>query len=348
MVRYRGFGPVTGPGWFLAMLWVGLCFLLVSPSAAASKPRPWRLGVLFWHASPNDEAALEGIRAGLSEQEQPHELIVRQADSDRSKAARILSDFREQNVDLVFALGTEAALLARQHVRDIPVVFTAVTHPVESGVVPSWEGSENNLCGNSNWIGPDTVLRVFRLAVPGLSRLGILRSTESGVVSAAELVAMKDYLRSKDSPSIDLSEEIVSGVESIQPAVKRLIDAKVQAIWIPIDFFVYQNIDEVLRAVRPHHLPLVSSSQKGARKGAVAGIMTNYPMLGKRALLIARGVLSDGKRPQDFPVGTMRGYQVVVNLGAARRCGYEIPLSLLVLADQILEDTRDGKAEDGN
>lgn len=300
--------------------------------------KTWRLGVFFWHESPNDEAAFVGIREAFEESGRLHELIVQQAGSDRQRAIEILQQFRSGRVDLIFAMGTDAALLAAEHVVDTPIVFTAVTNPVESGVTPSWEGSGRNLAGNSNWIASETVLHIFRLAVPKLSRLGMLRSKISGVVSAAELQAMKTYLRKPDAPAVEIVEETVDGVKGIRPAVKRLAESRVEAIWIPIDFLIYENMEEVLCAAQPHGLPLVSSSIKGMMTGAVAGVVVDYKMLGKQAAVIALDILERSVQPGKIPVGTVKGFQVIVNIGAARRCNYELPLPLLVFADSILKN----------
>jgi len=54
--------------------------------------------------------------------------------------------------------------------------------------------------------------------------------------------------------------------------------------------------------------------------------------------VIAVKILEEQTLPKDIPILTMQSYQVVVNLNAAKECKYELPLSLLVLADLILEE----------
>ncbi|MEQ8764052.1 MAG: ABC transporter substrate binding protein, partial [Planctomycetota bacterium] len=168
------------------------------------------IGVLFWHQSPNDFVAFEGIRSGFESAGREPTFFARQASSSEDAAHRILDEFRARRVDLVFAMGTQASLLAKERLEDIPIVFTAVTNPVESGVVPSWEGSKRNLAGNSNWIGPDKILPVFRMAVPRLSRLGVLRSEKAGLVSEAELRGVRDYLAAQEKPPVVIVEEVVA------------------------------------------------------------------------------------------------------------------------------------------
>jgi putative ABC transport system substrate-binding protein len=315
--------------------------LALLAEAASAQPVPaartWNFGVLFWHDSPNDFAALEGIRTALWRSGRPHELLVETAHEDERRAAEILARWREQPVDLVFAMGTRAALLAAEHVRDLPVVFTAVTNPVESGVVRAWEGSGRNLAGNSNWIPPETLLHVFRLAVPGLARIGFLHSP-GVVVSAAELRAMRAHVADREAGALEIVEAPVQSVEELPAAVQSLVDAGVQAIWIPIDHPVYEHTEKVLELVRPRRIPLVSSSWRGTQAGAVAGVVVDYPLLGQGAVALALRILEQGADPGALPVRTMSGFRVVVNLAAARRCDYELPLSLLVIASDLSEE----------
>lgn len=315
---------------------------------SAQTPESWRLVAFFWHESPNDERALAGIREGLAAWGHPHEIEVLQAGEDEGRAREQLAGLRRDPPALVFALGTRAALLCKAELPDQPVVFTAVTHPVESGVARGWSGSGSHLCGNSNWIGSRRLLEVFDLAVPDLRRLGVVRSRSAGVVSGVEVANMRRHLaRDSDrAAGLEIVEEVVSDAAEIRDASARLVAAGVDAIWIPIDFTIYESLGAVLEAAQPAHVPLVSSSLRGIHAGALAGVVVDYRLLGRRAVLYGLEVLVHGRDPSKLPVGTLESYRVVVNLGAARALGYEPPLSLLVLADQILEDPkeeRDGR-----
>jgi putative ABC transport system substrate-binding protein len=328
---------------------IGAAVLILVGAAIAQEretPTPKRLTAFFWHDSPNDVAALEGIRAALAAAQLPHELSVLQADSDQRRGIELLASVGPANCDLLFAMGTQAALLAREHLRGVPIVYTAVTNPVVSCVVPSWEGSGTRIAGSSIWISPATILHVFRAAVPRLTRLGMLRSRSSGVVSAAELAAMRAHLGKQEMPPIEILERVVDDAGGITAAARELIAAGVQAIWVPIDFTIYTNMPAVRAAVAGTGVPILSSSLQGAREGAAAGVVVDYRLLGQRAAAIALDVLR-GKRIGEIPADTMESYQVVVGVGAAREARYELPLSLLVIADELIDPGVPAEPRDG-
>jgi putative ABC transport system substrate-binding protein len=301
------------------------------------RPAPHRLGVFFWHDSPNDVTTFAGIRAGLQRARFVATLLEHHADSDRARASAALAELRRQHCELVFVLGTQAALLAKDELPDVPVVFAAVSDAVASGVVPTWSGSGRNICGASNWIAPSAVLDVFRLAVPGLARLGMIRSQASGVVSAAELATMRAHLAANPTLGLTLHEAVAVDAADIERAVADLVAQDVQALWIPIDLTIYSDLAAVHRGLGSRRLPLLTTAAAGVTNGAHVGAAVDYDLHGRRAAALAVQVLAHGAQPGSLPVDRMRGTQIKINLGAARADGIELPLSILAVADELLD-----------
>ena len=302
------------------------------PDRAAER----RFGVFLWHDSPNDTATLSGIRAAMQQSRLPHTFVEHRADSDPEKAKAALQALRVARCDVVFALGTQAALLAKDAIVDVPVVFAAVSDPVASGIVPDWSGSGNNLCGCSNWIAPANVLDVFLRAVPACRRLGVIRSKTSGVVSTAELARMRNHLAKTAEPALTLHEVVAADTDHIAPAVADLLAANVDAIWIPIDITIYQRVDAVRQALGERRIPLLTTAAAGVRNGAHVGAAVDYELHGRRAAALAIDVLIGGKPTATLPIDRMQGTLVSVNLDTARRDRFEVPLSLLAIADELI------------
>ncbi len=235
---------------------------LIVTAAALSAPvaeRP-RVGVLYWHDSPNDRAAFDGVREGFAVAglDPVFEVVEARGDDGAAKAA--LADFQARGMDLVYAMGTGAALRAKAAVARTPVVFTAVTDPVGSGVVPSLEGSGANLCGNASGVDAAAALAVFRAALPRLAVLAVVHDP-ANPVSRGEVEAMRRAGLALDPPvRLSVRER---GAEALRApgAVREACAAALEgadALWIPIDIEVYSRegqAAEAAAAVRPSPPP---------------------------------------------------------------------------------------------
>ena len=310
--------------------------LLAATAPGAERGAPARVGVLFWHDSPNDARAWQGVQDGFRLAGLEWRPDVRDVNRDEDLARRILAAWEADGYDLVYAFGTEAALLAKETVTKTPVVFTAVTNPFGRGIVDSWEGSGTNLAGNSNWIPPPEVFRVFQSAVPGLARLGVVLN-EQNPVSLEEVAEARRHFLAAPAKALKLLEEGIDGPDDLDRAVRRVLDRGAQAVWIPIDLDVYQNLERVSAVTMPLGIPLLASAGSAVETDAVVGVAVDYRTLGRNSVVYAKRILVDGADPGSMPIGRMRSFRVIVNLDAARRTGFTIPLPLLATADEILD-----------
>jgi putative ABC transport system substrate-binding protein len=317
---------------------VVLSLVTLVPSRAEGE-RKYRVGLLFWHSSPNDEQAMKGVKDGLALAGIGIAPDFQNVESDTARAHRILTGWEREGYDLVFAFGTEAALRAKEATRHVPVVFTAVTNPFTRGIVDSWDGSGTNLCGNSNWIAPPDLLEVFQETVPGMARLGVVLSP-TNKVSMEEVREVRIYFSRPENrdKTLKLMEEGVAKPGEIREAVRRVLDRGAQAIWIPIDIMVYQNLSEVSAVTMPRGIPLLASQGSAVEEDAVVGVAVDYHLLGMNAAVYAKRILLDGEEPGTLPIGKMHSFRTIVNLAAARRTRFTVPLPLLATADEILDE----------
>ena len=321
-----------------------LVFLVIAGAEAREEGKPHRVGVLFWHDSANDPVAFEGVKAGFALAGLPVEFEVVNVRENEARARKRLLDWEKRGFDLVYALGTSAAIRARNHLERIPVVFTAVTNPVLKGLAPSWDGCGGNLCGNSNWIPRKDLLAVFKAAVPDLFRLGVVLNPENPV-PMEEVAEVKKFFAAEPEHAIRLLEvglrdpkELEDPDAKLREAVTRAIELGAQALWVPIDPDVYRRLDVVASVTAPLGIPIVSSQASAVKSHAVVAVAVDYHLLGQRSVILAEKVLRQGADPGKLPIGRMRSFDVKVNLAAARRARFEIPLPLLATADEILDE----------
>lgn len=315
--------------------------LAAAPLSAAMSPcesklaAPEPIRALLWHESQNDLKAFEGFARGCRVLRLPKPTLLR-VDRDAERAQRELRAAERAGAPLVLALGTRAALTARTSLKRTPLVFTAVTHPVLSGVVPSWEGSGARVAGNSNWLDRREMMRAFLAAAPGMRRLGVI-ATKGNAVSAAEIEEAERALDGGRGP--ELVTHLLEPGETLDEKLPALLK-RVDALWLPIDFALYQDepLARIVALTRRAGVPLMSSSQRAAGKGALVVVAVDYQLLGLRAAAIARRILK-GDDPSRMPVGRLTSSRLYVDLEAARAIQRELPLDLLLRAWRVFGRT---------
>ena len=102
---------------------------------------------------------------------------VQNAQGDQSTATSIANKFASDGVDLVLAIATPAAQATAQAITDIPVLITAVTEPVEAGLVESWEAPGSNVTGTSDLNPVADQLSLIPEIAPDAKTVGIVYSS---------------------------------------------------------------------------------------------------------------------------------------------------------------------------
>lgn len=306
-------------------------FFLLFTALNASAGDAYRIGVFFWHESSNDYMAFEGIKEGFKATGLKVDYDIQKAYGDKKNTNRIIDQWVAQPPDLLYAMGTGASKQLMKKIDDTPIIFTAVTNPVLSGITLNWKTSGKNVTGNSNWIETEYVLSSFKKVVPSLKKLGIMYNLNNSVPAAEMDAAIKVV----HQLGIELVVKNIDKKTDIDQAVQVLMKEGIDALWVPIDILVYKNIPKIRKYTDPKSIPLLSSSHRGISDGAVFGIVVDYEKMGKRSVPIALKVMVDGISPKDIPVGLMRHRKHIVNLKAARQIGFDIPLEILATADEI-------------
>ena len=145
----------------------------------------------------------------------------RWAEGRPERLAEITAEFIRVKVDVIFAVGTEAALAAKQATSVIPIVFPVAGDPVGTGLVASLSRPGGNVTGLSNQASDLAAkrLELMREVFPRLGRLAILANTgySGGVPEMDEIRRRRarSVLRSYQSP-IQRAEDIALVFEALK------------------------------------------------------------------------------------------------------------------------------------
>ncbi|MEZ6196167.1 MAG: hypothetical protein R3F20_10650 [Planctomycetota bacterium] len=208
---------------------------LALPLLDLRPPRDDReVAALLWHDSPNDLKAFAGFRRGFSVVDRaapaapPRRTRCRARRGHRGEAPRRRREAADRARDQAALLTKRISGGLRSSTRSIGRVRRGL------GV----GGLEQAIAGNSNWLDRGEMLRAFRTAIPDLKRLGVV-ATRGNAVSAAEIAEAEG--RDVLVDPAGRSSKVFLGPEDDLGAALDALLPRVDALWVPIDFALYQD-----------------------------------------------------------------------------------------------------------
>jgi putative ABC transport system substrate-binding protein len=310
---------------------------LIGCTEPAKEEGVYTIGIVQFGTHP----ALDSCLAGFFDQmiaegyiSENVDYIQRNAEFDPSVAATIAQSFVSENVDLIFSIATPTsqACVSAVEGTDIPVIFAAVTDPVEAGLVESWEEPGGQVTGASDWADVEAQVQLGMDIYPA-ERLGVIYNAGE-VNSVVQVDVLKD---AKASLGItEIVEATASTTADVYAAAESLVGS-VDAIWVPSDNTVAGAIASVVTVCEENDIPLYSSDVGMAREGAISGAGLDYFVNGQTAGKLAARVL-EGDDPGDIPVAMTPMTIVYLCPAAAERMGVTIPPAVLATATEVCEE----------
>lgn len=269
---------------------------------------------------------------GYAEGEQV-EYDIQNAQGEMVNANTIAQKFALDKPDLIMAISTPSAIAAANAIRDIPILITAVTDPVDAGLVESNEKPGTNVTGTNDMNPIKEQFELILQFVPEAKSVGIIynagESNSVVQVNIAKEVSEELGLRLVEA-SVSSSTEVLMSANSLL--------GRVDAIYVPTDNTVVSTIESVVMVAEENNLPLIAGEENSIQRGAIATIGINYYRLGRQTGEMALRILKGEARPEDMPIESQKEYRLVLNVDAAEAMGVEIPEDLLNNADEIYKE----------
>ncbi|WP_336652379.1 MULTISPECIES: ABC transporter substrate-binding protein [unclassified Leucobacter] len=287
---------------------------------------------------PALDSATEGFKqafidAGYVEGETV-EFDLQNANGEQATAVSIAQGFASSDTDLVLAVATPAAQAAAQAITDKPVLFTAVTDAVSAELVNSNAKPGGNVTGTSDAVPEDALQAQFELIkqlVPDATTVGIVYA--SGEVNSEVQVAAAEKVAA--GLDLEIVTKTVTTANDIAQATEALGD--VDAIYVPTDNLVVGGISSLVQVAEENQIPVIGAEAGTVEGGAIATLGIDYTELGRQTGEMAIRILQKGEKPATMPVEFATELAYVVNPGAAKRMGVEIPQDILDQAETVGE-----------
>lgn len=251
------------------------------------------------------------------------------AQGDMPTAQTIAQNFVSAKEDLILAIATPSAQAAYNATKDIPILITAVTDPVQAGLAKSLEKPGTNVTGTSDDLPIAKQFELLKKILPNSKKVGILYNT-SEKNSEIQVQNAK-----KAAPDFGL-EIITAGITNTNEITQSLdsLLSKVDVIYVPTDNMVVAAIPLITSQAYKKNIPVFGSEKGQVQGGALATNGIDYYKLGYQTGLMAVDVIN-GKSTKDMPITTLQELSIVVNTDAAKKLKIAIPQEISSKAELI-------------
>jgi len=245
------------------------------------------------------------------------------AQGDIALTTTIAQNFVSQKKDLVLAISTPSAQSAHNSIKNIPVLFTAVTDPVYSGLVKNIDAPEGNITGTSDLSPIDKQLELGKSILPDAKKVGILYNT-SELNSQLQVSIAKDAAKSLAMTVVEIP---VTNTSEFEPALNAKIK-EIDFLFLPTDNLVASNMPIISKIAMNNNMVIIATEQGMVEGGALACEGLNYYKLGHQTGIMAAEIL-EGKAIKDIPVSMLEETELIINENVAKKLGISLPEEML-------------------
>ena len=325
-----------GIGKLAATIFLAAATILPYAAALNAQSPPATVGVLtpVLHYEPVFNGLREGLEMLGYRENREVKFLVEDTKSSLDTLAERAAKLVAAKPDVLFTVATAPAIAVKQATQAIPIVFTIVGDPVQTGLVAGFGSSKNNLTGISSFGAQlsGKRLEILKEIAPRTKKvLAIVPIKE-----ASGLVSFKYLAEGAKKLSLQIVRRDVTTREEMRNLLKEKWAGTVDAVFNVPSVLVVSLMESIVEMANRERLPLISFEQTHVQMGALATYSGGFRESGIQAAKLVFKLLR-GTKPADLPIETPDRLMLAVNLAAAKAIGLRIPRTVLERADRLVE-----------
>jgi putative ABC transport system substrate-binding protein len=296
------------------------------------------IGFLGTRGPDDDPHLLSAWRRGLKDaghiEGQNLRIEYRWAENRYDRLPALATDLVQSRVHAIYANGP-AAQAAKAATTTIPIIFTAGFDPVQLGLVTSLSRPGGNITGISILdveLGPKR-LELLHESVPTTKNIGVLVNQTDR--SRAEIIT-KGMQAAAETLGLQAHVLSASTDQELETAFSSLAKQQAGALAIGGDPFFNSRGKQLGELSIRHAMPTIFQFRTFAEAGGLASYGTDlaeaYFQSGRYVGRVLRG-----ENPADLPIQLATKIELIINLKTAKALGLDLPPSILVRADEVIE-----------
>jgi putative ABC transport system substrate-binding protein len=307
---------------------------------AARAQQMRHIGVLVVSAKddPDTVARLAGLRQGLERlgwfEGRNIRIDYRYAAGRTDQFQALAKELVALKPEAILAHSTPIATALQRESRAIPIVFVNVSDPIGSGFIASLARPGGNLTGillyEEGVIGK--WLAMLKEIAPRLERVAAIGSPKT--------TPYDYFVRSAETAAVSLGMKIMpstmESIDDVELAIQSVARAPNGGLLVLPDSMNIAYRDRIIALTAQHGLPAVYFARLFVAAGGLMSYGTDLVDVFRQAASYFNGILR-GVVPSDLPVQAPTKYETTVNFKTAKALGLQVPPSLLVRADEVIE-----------
>ena len=313
-----------------------LLFLSALALPAWSQSGAARVGLLGPDEQPRFSEIAEGLRQGLREQgysEGRVEIVESRVRRDSDADARAaVANLMEQQLAVLFVIGSNLAKLARDRQTFLPIVFITPGDPVAAGLVASLARPGRNMTALT-FEYPELSakrLELLRDLAPGLRRVLVLYDPRD----ASPRQGIEAARAAARALGLTLVEVEVRNRRDISEGLKKLDE--VDALLGVPGGITSGHYEAMIAAANVKRRPTVLFAHSPSTRDALLSYGASDTEVARQA---ARAVVKvmQGANAGELAVERPSKLTLVINIRTAKALGVAIPPSVMLRADRVIE-----------
>src|SRR5215510_9713522 len=323
-------------------LWLVATLFLANVSLADAQQsgKIFRIGYLDVSTVSGSAVLVHALRHELSKlgwvEGKNIAIEYRFAEQKPERLPELAADLVRLKVDVLVVTGGGPALAAKEVSTTIPIVVTAASDLVASGLVASLARPGGNVTGLSA-LTPELNtkrLEVLKDAIPKLGRVGFLRSAQINTTTPFELQDLRAAATALKLKLEDIETE--TDAKGIENAFQTAKQKQVGGIMTAASRYFLAEKKRIVELANQNRLPAIYHQKEYVDQGGLMSYGVDYIDLYRRAAVYVDKILK-GAKPADLPVQQATKFEFVINLKAAKQIGLTLSPEFLARANQVIK-----------
>jgi putative ABC transport system substrate-binding protein len=206
--------------------------------------------------------------------------------------------------------------------------------PIGAGLVASLARPGGNVTGlfSQTAGGEEKRLELLKELRPNLLQVAVL----SNPTNPYCVIAVRHARRGAAALGLSLDVAEVSAVSELDAAFRAISQRQPDAALVIADPFLAHERALLAKLMVEHRLPSISAYHECAVAGGLMAYVTSYYDIFRREATYIHEIFK-GAKPGDLPVQQATKFELVINLKTAKALGLDVPPSLLVRANRLIE-----------